>query len=413
MIYILFLLFIAVVGTGYWLKYLNLSYLRIHGHTVPPEFEGKIDPSVLRRISDYIAENNRIGLIESLADNFLLVLFFFGGLLEIYDQWIASCTGSFIGAGVLFVLILLAVGTVMDIPFSLYSNFKIEKRYGFNTMTMRIWLTDFIKSAIISFALGAFVVMVILSIIQGSPVLWWLWVWLFLLLFGVFMMYISPYIIEPLFFKFEPIKKEGLEEKIRTLAERAGIKVSKIFQVDASRRSRHSNAYFTGIGQVKRIVLFDTLIEQMTEEEILAVLAHEMGHWKKRHVIKRLIQTETIAFCSLVAAFYLLAWEQLPALFNLTNASFYVRVIIVGFLGFLVMFPLTPLFSYLSRRDEQEADRFAAELTGNPKAMASALVQLSKENLSNLHPHPLYAKFYYSHPPVVERIRKLRALSDR
>jgi len=413
MIYILFLLFITVVGTGYWLKYLNLSYLRIHGHTVPPEFEGKIDPGVLRRISDYIAENNRIGLIESLADNFLLALFLFGGLLEIYDQWIASCTGSFIGAGVLFVLILLAVGTVLDIPFSLYSNFKIEKRYGFNTMTMRIWLADFIKSAIISFVLGAFVVMVILSIIQGSPVLWWLWVWLFLLLFGVFMMYVSPYIIEPLFFKFEPIKKEGLEEKIRTLAERAGIKVSKIFQVDASRRSRHSNAYFTGIGQVKRIVLFDTLIEQMTEEEILAVLAHEMGHWKKRHVIKRLIQTEAIAFCSLVAAFYLLAWEQLPALFNLADASFYVRVIIVGFLGFLVMFPLTPLFSYLSRRDEQEADRFAAELTGNPKAMASALVQLSKENLSNLHPHPLYAKFYYSHPPVVERIRKLRALSDR
>ncbi len=413
MIYILFLLFIAVVGTGYWLKYLNLSYLKIHGHTVPPEFEGKIDPDVLRRISDYIAENNRIGLIESLADNFLLALFLFGGLLEIYDQWIASCAGSFIGAGVLFVLILLAVGTVLDIPFSLYSNFKIEKRYGFNTMTMRIWLTDFIKSAIISFVLGAFVVMVILSIIQGSPVLWWLWVWLFLLLFGVFMMYVSPYIIEPLFFKFEPIKKEGLEEKIRTLAERAGIKVSKIFQVDASRRSRHSNAYFTGIGQVKRIVLFDTLIEQMTEEEILAVLAHEMGHWKKRHVIKRLIQTEAIAFCSLVAAFYLLAWEQLPALFNLADASFYVRVIIVGFLGFLVMFPLTPLFSYLSRRDEQEADRFAAELTGNPKAMASALVQLSKENLSNLHPHPLYAQFYYSHPPVVERIRKLRALSDR
>ncbi len=392
------------------MKYLNLSYLKIHGHSVPAEFEGKIDPDVLRKISDYIADNSRVGLTESLLNNALLVIFLFGGILELYDQWILSQTGSFIGAGLLFILILASIGMVLDIPFSLYGNFRVENRHGFNTMTMRIWLSDFIKSTIISLVLTAFVIGSILAIVQVSPVLWWLWVWIFLLLFGIFMMYISPNVIEPLFFKFEPIKKEGLEEKIRLLSERAGIKVSKILQVDASRRSRHSNAYFTGIGRVKRIVLFDTLLEQMSEDEILAVLAHEMGHWKKRHVIKRILQTQTAAFLSLLAAFHLLAWEQLPALFNITEASFYSRMVLVGFLGFLAMFPLTPLFSYLSRRDELEADRFAAELTGNPQAMASALVQLSRENLSNLHPHPLYAKFYYSHPPVVERIRKLKAL---
>jgi STE24 endopeptidase len=221
-------------------------------------------------------------------------------------------------------------------------------------------------------------------------------------------MYISPYLIEPLFFKFEPVKAEGLEDKIRALMERAGLKVSRVFQVDASRRSRHSNAYFTGIGRVKRIVLFDTLIERMTEDEILAVLAHEVGHWKKRHVLKRILLTEATAFCGLFAAFHLLSWDRLPGWVGLADASFYARVVIIGFLGSLVMFPLTPLFSFLSRKDEREADRFASDLTARPDAMASALVKLSLDNLSNLHPHPLYAKFYYSHPPVVERIRALK-----
>jgi STE24 endopeptidase len=225
-------------------------------------------------------------------------------------------------------------------------------------------------------------------------------------------MYISPVVIEPLFFKFEPVKAEGLEENVRVLMERAGLKVNRVFQVDASRRSRHSNAYFTGIGRVKRIVLFDTLIEQMTREEILAVLAHEAGHWKKRHVLKRIVLTEAMAFCGLFLAYHLLTWNGLPHLIGLADASFFARVVILGFLSSLVMFPLTPLFSYLSRRDEREADHFASQLTGRPDAMASALVKLSRENLANLHPHPLYAKFHYSHPPVVERIRELRGTRD-
>jgi STE24 endopeptidase len=246
-----------------------------------------------------------------------------------------------------------------------------------------------------------------LNLIEASPSWWWLWVWAFLLVFGIFVMYISPYVIEPLFFKFEPVKAEGLEEKIRLLMERAGLKVSRVFQVDASRRSKHSNAYFTGIGRVKRIVLFDTLIQQMSQNEILAVLAHEVGHWKKRHVLKRIVLTETFAFLGLFVTYHLINWDELPALIGMDQASFFARVLIVGFLSNLATFPFTPLFSSLSRRDEREADGFASDLTGNPEAMASALVKLSRENLSNLHPHPLYAKFYYSHPPVVERIRSL------
>ena len=406
---ILFIAFLIVAGTGYWLKYLNLSYLKMHGHSVPPEFEGVIDPEALRKISDYTLANSRLGLVESLLSNSIMVALLFGGLLGVYDSWIAGLSSSFLWAGVLFFLVMTIAGTLIDIPFSLYRNFKIESQYGFNTMTTRLWITDLAKSTVLSLALGGIVVLAALSIVQWSPGWWWLWVWGFFFVFSIFIMYISPYVIEPLFFKFEPLKTEGLEEKVRALMERAGLKVSRVFQVDASKRSRHSNAYFTGIGRVKRIVLFDTLLAQMSQEEILAVLAHEVGHWKKRHVLKRMIQTEAMAFCGLFAAFHLLAWPGLPGLLGLPHASFYAGAVIVGFLGSLVMFPFTPLFSLLSRRDEWDADRFAAEMTRQPDAMASALRKLSHENLANLHPHPLYAKFYYSHPPVVERIRALRA----
>ena len=405
---LILLAFLAVVFTSYWLKYLNLSHLKVHGHTVPPEFEDTMDPATLAKISDYTVENTQLGLIESLVDNMVLIVFLFLGLLGIYDEWISSLTGSFLGNGVLFFLVLMVAQTIMGIPFSLYRNFRIENKYGFNTMTVKLWITDLVKGLAIGAVISTLVVLGALWLVTWSPGLWWLWVWLFFLIVSVFLMYISPFVIEPLFFKFEPLSVEGLEDRIRALMEKAGLRVSRVFQVDASRRSRHSNAYFTGIGRVKRIVLFDTLLEQMTQDEVLAVLAHEVGHWKKRHVLKRLIMTEAMAFCGLFIASWLVQGDRLPGLLSLTGASFFAKVSILGFLSSIVLFPLTPLFSYLSRKDERESDRFALELTGNGEAMASALVKLSKENLSNLHPHPLYAAFYYSHPPVVERIRALR-----
>ncbi len=406
---LLILCYVVVVVFRYWLLLLNLRHLKTYGQTVPPEFSGVIDPARLQKVSDYTFDDSKMGIIESLASNLIIILFFFGGLIGLYDRWMASITKSFLAGGLLFFLILLYGEMALDIPFSLYRNFKIENRYGFNTMTLRLWITDLVKSLLISMVLGAVVILGALVIVQFSPVRWWLWVWTFMLVFGIFVMYISPYVIEPLFFKFEPIKAEGLEEKIKSLMDRAGLKVSRVFQVDASKRSKHSNAYFTGIGKVKRIVLFDTLLEQMSQEEILAVLAHEVGHWRKRHVLKSIVVAETLAFCGFFLGFHLLSWEGLPGLMKLPAASFFARALILGFIGSLVMFPFTPLFSYLSRRNEREADRFASDLTGQPDALASALVKLSRENLSNLHPHPLYAKFYYSHPPIVERIRSLKA----
>jgi STE24 endopeptidase len=405
---LLFVAFLVTLSTGYWLKYLNLTYLKQHAKSVPPEFESVVNPDLLQRISDYTFENSRAGIAESVVGNVLLFLLVFGGMLGVYDRWVASLTGSFIGGGLLFFLLLLFIETLIGIPFSLYRNFRIENRYGFNTMPLRLWFSDLVKSVAISSILGTIVIVSALSIVRSSPLWWWLWVWAFFLAFGIFMMYIAPYVIEPLFFKFEPVKAEGLEEKIKSLMARADLRVSRVFQVDASRRSRHSNAYFTGIGKVKRIVLFDTLIEQMSQDEILAVLAHEVGHWKKRHVLKRIVLTEISAFAGLFIAYHLLQWDGLPGLIGSGPLSFYAKVVVIGFLGSLAMFPLTPLFSFLSRRDEREADRFASVLTGRPQALAAALIKLSRENLSNLHPHPLYAKFYYSHPPVVERVRDLK-----
>ncbi len=401
--------YLIILGIRYWLLSINLKHLKTEGHAVPPEFTGVVDPNHLSKILRYTFENSKAGLVESIADNTIIIFFFFGGLLGVYDRWAGSLCSSLLACGLFFFLILYYAESIIDIPFSLYKNFRIENRYGFNTMTMRLWLADLAKSLLISTVLGATVIVIALAIVQASPAWWWLWVWTFFLVFGIFVMYISPYMIEPLFFKFEPIKAEGLEHKIRSLMERAGLKVTRVFQVDASRRSKHSNAYFTGIGRVKRIVLFDTLLEQMTHEEILAVLAHEAGHWKKRHILKSMILTETLAFAGLYLAYRLIGWDRLPGIIGLPEASFYARVLIVGFAGSLAMFPFTPLFSYLSRKNEREADLFACTLTEQPEALASALVKLSRENLSNLHPHPLYAKFYYSHPPVVERIRSLRA----
>jgi STE24 endopeptidase len=407
----LLVLYLLTLAAGLWLRALNLRHLKRHGETVPPEFAGAVDPELLRRTSAYTLAQSRLGLVESLFGAALTLAFLFGGLLPLYDRWIASLSGSFVIAGLLFFLGLQLAQTLLDIPFSLYRNFVLEARFGFNVMSGRLWLTDLVKSTLLSLALLGLLTAGALAVIQASPQHWWLWVWALVALVTLFLMYLSPYLIEPLFFKFEPVRDEDLKARIESLTAKAGLKVSAVQQVDASRRSRHSNAYFTGIGRVKRIVLFDTLLAQMTPDEILAILAHEAGHWKKGHIRRRLWSAELLSLAAFFLAFHLLQWGGLPQLLGLAQASFFAQVVILGFLGSLASFPLTPFGSWLSRRHERQADRFASDLTGEPAFLASALVKLSKENLANLHPHPLYAWFHYSHPPIVERVGSLRRKS--
>ncbi len=404
---VLFLSFLLVLGLRLWLRHLNLRHLRRHGSRVPEGFEGFVDPQALERSAAYTLSRSRVGLVESLAGSLLLVLFLFGGLLPRYDAWVSSLADGSVSRGVLFFLGLFLAQALLDIPFSLYRTFSLEERFGFNPTTPGLWAADLGKSLLIgalllgALAAGAF------SLIEASPQRWWLWVWAFLAVAGLFLIFLSPYVIEPLFFKFEPVRDEGLKGRIASLMSKAGLEVGRVQQVDASRRSRHANAYFTGLGRVKRIVLFDTLLEQMTGEEVLAVLAHEIGHWKKGHVIKRLLVFELVSLAVCWIAFSLLSWVGLPALVGLAGASLPARLVILGFLGSLAAFFFSPLSSGLSRRDEWQADRYAAHLTGEPRALASTLARLSRENLANLHPHPLYAWFYYSHPPVAQRVRRL------
>ena len=400
--------YILVTAFGYWLRFINLRHLKQHGAEIPSGFEEAIDPELLRKSSAYTFEQSKLGLWESFLDNGMLLLFLFGGLLPLYDAWISTFTGSFVINNLLFLLVLSFASSLLHMPFSLYGTFRIENRFGFNRMTFQLWLSDLFKSTLIGLVLSAVVGGGALMLVAWSPGYWWLWVWCFFALVSLFLMYLSPVVIEPLFNKFEPVKDDDLKGEIVALMERGGLKVGTVLQVDASRRSGHSNAYFTGIGRVKRIVLYDTLLEQMSHGEVLAVLAHEVGHWKKGHVWKRLAATEAVALVVCFLAHLLISRDVLPGLFGLSQASFGAQLLLLGFLGSLAGFPLTPLGSWISRRHEWQADRYGSELSGMPEELASALVKLSKENLANLHPHPLYAKFYYSHPPVVERVRRLR-----
>lgn len=409
----LLLCYLLTVAAGLALNALNIRHLRRYGNIVPAGFEEVIDPETLARTTAYTLEKNRLELVESLFDTLQLVLFLFAGLLGLYDRWIASLCGSFIGSAVLFFLLLTLAQTILGIPFGLYSTFRIENRYGFNTTTAKLWIGDFVKSQAIGALLLTLMTAAAFWLIRWSPSHWWIWVWAFMAVFSLFMMFISPYLIEPLFNKFEPISAEGLEDEIRLLMEKVGLKVGRVMQMDASRRSKHSNAYFTGIGKVKRIVLFDTLFKQMSRAEIVAILAHEIGHWKLRHILKRIVILEMLMLGAAWLAFEALKWPALPGLLGLDGASYPAKFIILGFIAALLSFPMTPLSAWLSRRNEYAADEFACGITGKPEALASALIKLSTENLANLHPHPFYARFYYSHPPVKERVRRLMGMAEK
>jgi STE24 endopeptidase len=409
--YMVLLLFIYIFFQfiEYWLKLINLRHMKRYGMNVPEGFEGHINELLLKKTNAYTVEHNTLGFIESLFGNIILIFFLFGGLLNWYNSWVSSFQMPFILKGTLFFLILMFAGSALSIPFSLFGTFKIENKYGFNTMNFKLWIKDLIKSTIIAAVIVGIILTVAFWIIKASPDYWWLFVWGFFFIFSIFLMYISPYVIEPLFNKFIPLEGHELEDGIRELMNKAGLRVSRVFKIDASKRSKHTNAYFTGIGKVKRIVLYDTLIDLMSKNEILAVLAHEVGHWKKKHVLKRIVLFELLSLISAFIAFKVLKTDFLAYIFNIEKDTFFSKLIILGFIFSIAAFPFSPIFSFWSRRHENEADRFAIGLMKEPESLATSLIKLSKDNLSNLHPHPLYAKFNYSHPPVVERVKRIRS----
>ncbi len=404
-------LYISKEAFEYWIQYLNLKHMRKAGISIPPEFAGMIDESILKKATDYEVEKTHFSFVSSICSNIVFVVFIFCGLLNIYNTLIASLNLSFIISGWLFFLLLSYGGEFLSVPFSLYQTFKIENKYGFNTMSPRLWVSDFIKALLISTIMMSLVTFAGFWLIQWSPSHWWFWIWGFLLLFSIFIMYISPYVIEPLFNKFTPVEDESLKERIMKLTARDGIHASRILRVDASKRSKHTNAYFTGIGRTKRIVLYDTLLASMNHDETLAVLAHEIGHWKKRHMLKMIIAFEVFSFVALYLSFKVIQSDILLTLFHIHTNTLFAKFVLLAFLADILSLPFAPCVSYFMRRHERQADRASYELTGDSESMVSALVKLSRENLTNLYPHPLYVIFYYSHPPILERIRYLKGSS--
>jgi STE24 endopeptidase len=400
-------LFLLRSGVQYYLHHLNLAHLRQYGTTVPAAFQDTVSQETLKKISDYTIDSDHFHMIASLIHQGLYLVVLLSGFLPWFIKTIRSWRVGLIVEGLIFFAFLTLLSNLSRIPFSLYDTFVIEERYGFNRMALRMWILDFLKSMAILFLLGGLLLWILLSLVIHGGRAWWVWAWMMVGGFELMMLWLYPVVIAPLFNKFEPIQNLGLVERIRNLMEKLGLRVKAVLKMDAGKRSRHTNAYFTGVGKTKQIVLFDTLLESHPEEEIISVLAHEVGHWKKRHVLKQIILLEILSFAVFYIVSKLLKWPLLYQTFGFEESTVYVGLFLIGTLLSPLGYFAQPLESAISRRFERQADDFVLELMKTPEPMRNALKRLASDNLANLIPHPLYAWFYYSHPPLVERIERL------
>ena len=404
-----FFLFLYVGQSAFnaWIERLNLVHSEKFDGKAPEGFDRFIDDSKLAKARAYARAKTRIGIFGELASDAALLVVMLSGFLPFLVRLFGRLTLPQVVAGLLFFLIIGFIDFLVELPFGYFNTFVVEQEFGFNRSTLKLWIADLIKEGVVATVLFAAIFSILLLLIAWSPGSWWFWGFLVLSAVQFLMTIIYPVVLAPLFNKFEPVRDEELSEKIRIQMEKGGIRVKKILQMNAGLRSRHTNAYFTGIGKTKRIVLFDTLLESHTHDEILAVLAHEAGHYRKRHVVKQLI---IFAFFSL-AAFYvtwlLIQWPILFQTFGFNEPVPYAGLFLAGVLLRKAGFFLQPLYMKISRRFENEADIFSAVMLGSTAPMISALMRLAADNLSNLHPHPLYVWFHYSHPPIVERVTGL------
>jgi len=408
LLFLFLLIFLLRSTVQILLERLNIAHLQTHGGNIPEVFRETVDEEKLGRISSYTIDSSRFGMIATLCDQILLLALLLSGILP-WIQALADRWGLGIVIGGLFFFALLSLpGFILGIPFSLYGSFVLEARHGFNTKTLGVWAADLLKGLLLSSLLGGALLALLLFLVESGGAFWWLWAWALVGLFELLILWLYPVLLAPLFNKFEPITNLDLVQKISGLLEKTGLKAKGVFQMDASRRSRHTNAYFTGLGKNKRIVLFDTLLASHSEEEILAVLAHEAGHWKKRHVLKQVLALEVFSLLGFYVVAEIMGIPLFYETFGFSRPVAYAGLfLIAAFFGPLLYFA-EPLGAALSRRFEREADDFALSLIRDPGPMVRALKRLASDNLANLTPHPFYAWFYYSHPPLSERIRRLQ-----
>ena len=407
-----FLILILIIIVGDYILDLVVENLNVRNlrTELPREFEGSYDDMKYKKSQEYLRETTRFGIfIDSISTPLTIAFILLGGF-NLVDQLARSFNQNLIVTGLIFAGILMLASQLLSIPFSVYSTFVIEEKYGFNRTTPKTFILDILKGWVLTLILGGIIFSIILWFFDKVGSLAWVYCWLTVVIFQIVVTFFAPIIILPLFNKFHPLEDGELKTAIEQYAHEQQFKLKGIFKMDASKRSTKSNAFFTGFGKYRRIVLFDTLIENQTVEELLSILAHEMGHYKKKHILKSiLISTGTTGIMFYILSLFLNN-EELFAAFKMEHTSIYASLFFFGFLYTPISMIISIGSKILSRKHEYEADAYAAQTYKKPEAMISALKKLTVDNLSNLTPHPLKVFLSYSHPPVLERIQKLRKM---
>ncbi|MBP3980529.1 M48 family metallopeptidase [Acidovorax sp. JG5] len=415
------LAFAAVICAGlllkFWLASRQIRHVAQHRSSVPEAFATRIALAAHQKAADYTITKARFSLLEMALGAAVLLGWTLLGGLDVLNRALLDALGGGMWQQLALLAAFVVISAAIDLPVTLYQTFVIEQRFGFNKMTPALWLADLAKSALVGTLIGLPVAALILWLMGAAGPLWWLWAWCFWMGFNLLLMVIYPTFIAPLFNKFQPLADESLKARVTALMQRCGFAAKGLFVMDGSRRSAHANAYFTGFGAAKRVVFYDTLLRQLSPGEVEAVLAHELGHFKHRHILKRVVSL----FALSLAGFALLGWLSTQVWFYTglgvrPNISLDLAVApapndALALLLFLLAVPvftlfIAPLFAQLSRRHEFEADAYAVA-QANGGDLAAALLKLYEDNASTLTPDPVYVKFYYSHPPATERLARM------
>jgi len=398
--------FLAELAIETALSVMNLRHVARAGDAVPAALAGQVDPETARRSRAYTLARGRFGILHGFYGAALTLVLLFSGVMPALDAALARHGLGGAHRAVVFLVALSALSALANLPFSLYGTFVLEQRFGFNRTTFRLWLKDRLKGLLLAALIGLPLLYAMYGFFALTGRAWWLWLFAFLTAVQIVMVWLYPTVIAPLFNEFAPLPEGELRSRLEAMARDAGFRTRGLFVMDASRRSGHSNAYFTGFFR-PRIVLFDTLVQQMSVDEAAAVLAHEIGHYQARHVHKRLAVGLAVQLASLWVLSLLVAWPPLFAAFGFGAPSFHAALALASLCGGAFTFFLAPVESFFSRRHEYEADRYSVAIARAPAALRSALVKLNGQNLSNLHPHPWYSAWHYSHPTLVERVRAI------
>ena len=405
-------LVLLTLGVQMWLAGRQIRHVAMHRQRVPSAYSDTITLDEHQKAADYTVAKLRLGLLETGVGSVVLVMWTLLGGLHMLNQALMSVLGTGLTQQLALLACFAVIGMLIDLPFSAYRTFRLEKQFGFNRSSVGLWVSDGVKGLLLAAVLGLPLAAVVLWIMDATGPSWWVWAWLVWVAFNLLILVLYPSLIAPLFNKFEPLQDESLKARVTALMDRCGFKAQGLYVMDGSRRSAHANAYFTGFGPAKRVVFYDTLLQQLSPDEMDAVLAHELGHFKHRHIIQRMVG---IFFFSLIGL-ALLGWLSQQMWFyqglgvtpSLLGSNSGVALILFGLTMPLFTFFLSPMLSALSRQHEFEADAYAMSQTGG-SPLASALLKLYKDNASTLTPDPWFVRFYYSHPPATDRLARLGA----